>query len=274
MVNNLASSIGLSPDNRDATVDRFWNFDVTGNPVANITYNYAASELPASPYNDPFTMKAQRYEPSSDFWMPYFAGQAASPYSVTSNSVSSFGTYTLTNQVSPLPVTWLSFTAYAMDKVSKLKWSTATETNSDRFVAERSADGRTFSSFVTIPAAGNSTSTQYYEVTDEEPFAGISFYRIQQIDYDGAMDYSGICAVRHDNGKKIPDIFPSPASDFIFTLPEQDGELQIREMSGRLVIQKFLYKSDAIQQIDISSLAVGMYLVSFSDGPATRLVKE
>ena len=273
-VNNLVSASGLSPDNRDATVDRFWHIDATGSPSADLVFTYAPSELPVAPYNDPFTLKSQRYEPSGDFWMPYLAGQNALPFATTSTTVNSFGTYTLTNEVSPLPVTWLDFTARAQDKNSLLEWSTASETNTDKFIAERSEDGNTFYAFGIVPAAGNSNSTKSYKITDDEPFPDITYYRIRQTDYDGAFSYSVIRTVRHDESYKGPVIFPSPASEFFYVQPEAGNQIQIREMSGRIVLRQKLNDSGQLQRIDISALAAGMYLVSFSDGPATRVIVE
>jgi len=273
-VTNLASTIGLSPDNRDATVDRFWNINSTGTPVANLTFSYTASELPIAPFNDPFTMKAQRYETSSNYWMPFSAGQNSTTYSVTAALLNSFGTYTLSNILSPLPVTWLDFTATRQQKTSLLKWSTASELNSSHFTVERSADGNKFDDLAVIDAAGNSTDIRSYTQTDRNPFTGITYYRIRQTDFDGRYSFSPVRAVRHAGKDEAPVFFPSVATNCIYVHSGTETELIIREVSGKVVLNLKLDRHNEPQQVDISALAAGIYLVTFPGKSTGRLVVQ
>lgn len=145
VVNNLVSSIGLSPDNRDATVDRFWQVDVLGSPTANLTFTYAATELPVSPYNNPTSLKAQRYNSGSNIWEPDSPGQVAENYFVTNPLVTNFSTWTLTNEISPLPVELLFFEAkLKKNKEVDLIWATASEINNEYFTIEKSKNGIQF----------------------------------------------------------------------------------------------------------------------------------
>ncbi|MBK7945562.1 MAG: hypothetical protein IPJ85_09750 [Flavobacteriales bacterium] len=45
-VTSLQGTLNLVPDNRDATVDRFWQVDVTGAPLAHLSFAYAAASFP------------------------------------------------------------------------------------------------------------------------------------------------------------------------------------------------------------------------------------
>jgi hypothetical protein len=111
-VTNLNSVIGLLPDNRTATADRFWQIDPMGTPTATLTFTYQASELPEAPYNDPTTMIAQRYNATLNQWVSeIIPGQVSSPYTVTVPGVSTFSPWTLANLDSPLPAELVFFEA-------------------------------------------------------------------------------------------------------------------------------------------------------------------
>jgi hypothetical protein len=86
----------------------------------------------------------------------------------------------------PLPITLTGFSAEAIQNKSVLlKWSTASEINNDYFTIERSKDGAEFSALLQQDGTGNSTALHFYSAEDDEPFSGISWYRLKQIDYDG-----------------------------------------------------------------------------------------
>ncbi|MFM8950359.1 MAG: hypothetical protein ACKOKB_06215, partial [Bacteroidota bacterium] len=139
-VANLSSVIGLSPDNRDATADRFWNISSTTPLSGNITFTYNPVELPTlAPYNDPAQLKAQNYDDNVEKWQSYLPGQTAGNYFVTVPSVPIDFTWALSSTPSPLPVELLYFNAIATSKNQvSLNWATATETNSWKFSVERS----------------------------------------------------------------------------------------------------------------------------------------
>ena len=62
---------------------------------------------------------------------------------VLTNSVSSTGLneLTLANSLTPLPLTWLSFTATKQNQTALLKWATAQEQNTRNFTVQRSFNG-------------------------------------------------------------------------------------------------------------------------------------
>ena len=117
-----------------------------------------------------------------------YGGNSLDGY-VTSNAVS-FSTKEFTVASStdnnPLPVTLLEFDAVAENNKVNITWQTANERDNDYFVIERSRDGVIFNEVARVNGAGNSSTPLSYQTTDHDPYTGISYYRLKQVDYDGA----------------------------------------------------------------------------------------
>ena len=115
------------PDNRDATVDRYWQINSTAAvpPLLNFTFTYGASELPVSPYNVPTSMGAQRWNYVTGVWQLPVLGSGSASYTVTVNNTNLYGPWTLVNYSSPLPVTMVDFDAFREENHVRVEWETA-----------------------------------------------------------------------------------------------------------------------------------------------------
>src|SRR3569832_318153 len=95
-----------------------------------------------------------------------------------------------------LPIELISFQAKANRNDIDILWSTASETNTSEFIIERTLDGQHFTEIKRVKAAGNSTSTLNYKVTDYNPFVGNNYYRLIEIDNDGKITSGELAVVR------------------------------------------------------------------------------
>lgn len=93
-----------------------------------------------------------------------------------------------------LPVSMINFSGVNENGRVILEWATASETNNDYFVVEKSEDGILFSGISYVEGAGNSNEIISYSFTDEDPY-NTTFYRLKQTDYDGDYEYSQIIRV-------------------------------------------------------------------------------
>src|SRR5690606_8804677 len=111
--------------------------------------------------------------------------------------LTSFSRFTGTSDIIPLPVNLVSFTANRLNETSvRLNWRTAGEENNDRFEIERSSDGVNF--FTVGEVAGNGTTNTPLSYMFEDRNATLSpvlYYRLKQVDYNGAFEYSPIARV-------------------------------------------------------------------------------
>ncbi|MFZ4798515.1 MAG: hypothetical protein ACOYMA_13545 [Bacteroidia bacterium] len=89
-----------------------------------------------------------------------------------------------------LPVKLISFNVTLANEKVNCSWETASETNNDYFTIERSKDGNGFESLGNVKGQGNSNINTRYSYTDNNPFGGISYYRLKQTDFDGKYTYS------------------------------------------------------------------------------------
>jgi hypothetical protein len=266
LVTNLQSSLGLMPDNRDATVDRFWQVDVTGAPLAHLTFSYAASELPIAPWNDPFSMRAQRWNDAIPMWEDQLESGGASAYWAIANNVTAFGPFTLTPILSPLPVELLSFTAEPQGDAVLLEWLTASERGSDHFVVLRSADGFRFEEVTRLDAMGNSAALLSYEAIDAKPLDGLSFYQLKQVDLDGAEAYSDLVPVRRASAVAA-QVFPNPATDRVSVMladGKAAGTVALLDGAGRVLLQERIAGGRA--ELMVTDLPRGTYLLRSADG--------
>ena len=126
--------------------------------------------------------------------------QAAATFDANANTatltgVRDFSIWTLGSLSAPLPVELASFTAQAEGRATHLAWSTAAEKNSAYFAIERSRDGRAFEQIGQERGQGTKTSPTRYAFRDEHLPAGLTYYRLRQVDVDGTASYSAVRTV-------------------------------------------------------------------------------
>ena len=186
-------------------------------------------------------------------------------YSANEGSVSKIkdgiGAYDLPTA---LPVKWGSFTAAKQGNAALLKWTTVSENNADKFIVERSTDGRTYTAIGEVKAA-NSSNGSSYSLTDNKPFNGNNNYRIKQVDKDGKSDYSDIRSLNFADLRPLITLAPNPAKDFVNVKVEGNTDvltLQLTSNTGQVIGTYTM--SGENYTINISSLAHGIYNLSIS----------
>jgi hypothetical protein len=179
-------------------------------------------------------------------------------------------TITVTNLgVSALPITLTSFTARPKGDQVMVEWETATELNNDYMAVERSADGRSFDEIGRVQGAGNSNTPIRYDLLDEEPLSGRSYYRLRQVDFDGTTSYSDVRSVSFASasGGSI-QVYPTVSNgkeSLTIELPQtgQQGNvnLDIFHVSGALVHSVNVSLGRQQQQLLLPELSPGTYLI-------------
>lgn len=113
-----------------------------------------------------------------------------------------------------LPIQLLSFKTLLKGNTIDISWSTANEVNSKNFIVERSVDGINFLPVAFVDAAGNSSVTKKYAVTDTRPAAGKNYYRLKQTDINGLFSWSPVSYIFYKDLKNAQLlIYPNPVKD-------------------------------------------------------------
>lgn len=275
VVNNLQSTIGSSPDNRDATVDRFWQVDVTGTPTAALTFTYINTELPPSPYDSPLSMHAQRYNGATNTWEDPLELQTTAGTSVTVPGVTQFGPWTISSVLSPLPIELLSFTAAAREQVVHLHWATASERDNAFFTILRSADAQHFVELFRLPGEVDSRIRKDYHAVDDAPLEGVSYYRLRQTDLDGTSTESAVVAVYRSRPGRELVVYPNPADDHVLLdgLGTEEAVLRMLDLSGRTVWSGYKALSDGPYRIPMEAMAAGLYHIQVEQAGVLRTAR-
>ncbi len=160
----------------------------------------------------------------------------------------------------PLPVTLTSFTAKRSGGFNELKWTTATEQNTARFIIEFSLNGNSFSSAGAVAASRNETGSAY-SFRHNYNSNGTVYYRLAIQDDDGSVKYSTVLRVAgsHDGTR----IYPTVVRDRIINLSlEQPAELlRVMNTNGSRVFEKNLNNARGSMTISLPHLNRGIYFV-------------
>ncbi len=71
-------------------------------------------------------------------------------------------------------------------------WVTQSEKINDYFTLERSTDGDSFEPLAKLDGAGNCNEIRHYKYVDINPMPGVSYYRLNQTDFDGKTTICGL----------------------------------------------------------------------------------
>ena len=184
--------------------------------------------------------------------------------------------------LAPLPVDLAYFGVKKAGKTASLSWITTNERNSDYFDVERSKDGVNFEFLTRVEAQTNSVAVNYYDIVDDKPFMGVSYYRLKQMDMDGKFIYTEIKAINF-SPSDIFSVRPNPANSIIDlsfeALKDENTPVIVFDYSGRLVSKQIFNSVKGFNsfKLDVSTLPSGMYFITVPvDGEIqkVKLVKE
>lgn len=166
-----------------------------------------------------------------------------------------------------LPIELTKFTTKQVGEKVKLDWVTASELNNDFFTVEKSKDAIQFETVSVEDGAGNSTQTLTYSSFDNNPYTGLSYYRLKQTDYDGHFFYSEMQTIDLSDIENFNfDIIPNPSNSGTVCLnfnqiTDKPITIKIMDMVGRIVYSDKILLQEPKFEIT-EHLASGVYVVS------------
>jgi hypothetical protein len=179
-------------------------------------------------------------------------------------------------QVPPtaLPVTWASISAKLVDPSKVLiQWKTASETNNEKFLIERSQDGKIFKIIAAVDGKGDSDFENAYSFYDLNPLYGKSYYRVSQVD-KGENNNVGSSSriVTVDN--TVDDLIlvypnPSPGLMKISSSRIDVDSWSLVDVQGRVMIPE--RKGD---NVDLSNVSGGIYFLKIKTNGGEVVTKK
>ncbi len=165
----------------------------------------------------------------------------------------------------PLPVELLHFTAQPSKAHVSLNWATASELNNDYFDVERSTDGRSFQKIERVKGAGTTDVTLHYSYKDVKPQRGQNYYRLKQVDFDGAFEYTNIITADFKGSDQVVKIIPTHTygelNVVFFEIFDQDAPIEVFNLIGNRVLTGYLPAGGNEVHFDVSNLNSGQYYI-------------
>jgi hypothetical protein len=233
--------------------------------ILNLQWN-AADELPSFARSNSYIS----YINNLGKWIPaaQTAASGSSPYVQTLNGVvlnSSFNSFGVASS-GTLPISLMSFTGAKKASSVDLNWKTASEINAKEFQVERMDNGGVFNQIGTVRAFGNTNKLTAYSFVD---FAAskqaIRYYRLKMVDFDGKYKYSNTIKIADENSSNEVVVYPNPTTEKISitnsNLNFAAVTFKVMNLTGDVV----KVGTTNINEINVSELAAGMYMLSVID---------
>jgi hypothetical protein len=284
VINNLYNSYnstteagGGDPRN-ELSVNKTWlvSEEVVGGSDLSLTLQYNKTDATADFVASQahlihyfYTTSAWDHHSTSSEWGAT-AGTTPNSLAITRTNITSFSPFGVVSVApAPLPVSLTAFEARATGTAATCTWSTASETNNDHFVVERSLDGTTFAALGTVKGQGTRTTTTGYRFEDAEAGrlgASTVYYRLQQVDTNGQATYSAVRAVSF--GATMLALYPTPtlgseATLDLTSLAPQVYQARVLDLAGRVLLTHSFVGGQA-HPFDVRSLPAGAYVVIIS----------
>jgi hypothetical protein len=179
-----------------------------------------------------------------------------------------------------LPVLLDQFYAKKDKESVVINWQTLSELNNSHFEVQQSINSKTWKTIGKVEGKGTTNEVQNYAYTDKSPSQGINYYRLKQVDYDGAFEYSFVVSAEMGKDQAI-SVFPNPVTDnvvFEFETEQKKGTLlSVYNMNGQVVRQVRLAENYSKMELELSDLVEGIYMVEITNGEThavERFIKQ
>jgi hypothetical protein len=171
-----------------------------------------------------------------------------------------------------LPVELEDFNGMTIPRENVLNWITVSEKDNDYFDVMRSFDGVNFEKIGSVDGAGNTVAEQTYKFIDEDIRTGITYYQLEQVDFNGSRTKSKVIALnRSQDENGILSVWPNPTNDQLYIELNVDNiheneTIVLLDSRGNNVHRERLTDAGYSQvQIDMNNLSSGVYILVYTD---------
>ncbi|MEP2374994.1 MAG: T9SS type A sorting domain-containing protein, partial [Ekhidna sp.] len=266
-----ASAATDFPSGTEGRLDRAWKIKLTNAPSGTIDMTFDLTGVNVDNAADLRIIVDADGDFSDATLLSPTVVQNGNSYTFSNIDLSDFtdGSFftvaSIDNADTPLPLDFLSFVVNEVGGNSLLKWTTTNEVNVDRFEIERSGNGVDFEEIGQLKANNKSDGINAYEFSDTHPLNQVNYYRIKQVDFDGAFEHTRIEFVIIDGGKWEVNVYPNPTTDMlnIATTLRTSGRMKVVDMFGKVVMD-YPTVNDRVNSMDVSNLKTGVYQLEFN----------
>lgn len=144
-----------------------------------------------------------------------------------------------------LPVEIASFDAMTVGSDVVLTWVTASETNNAGFAVEHGAGAAEFQEIAFVPGVGTSLERLSYTHTVADLTPGKHRFRLKQVDFDGAFEYSEVveATIEVPGTHALSEVYPNPFNPStafeLVVARDQIVTIDVFDMLGRHVESLF-----------------------------------
>ncbi|WP_286745616.1 T9SS type A sorting domain-containing protein [Roseivirga sp. UBA1976] len=254
-------------------ISRYWT--LTGNDITapnfSASYTYIDGDVVGTESNLVATLYRQPIGSSFMDWAQKGTVNAVNNTATINNGDNWGVLYAMDNNMQRLPVELVEFKAKAVNRQVKLYWTTSSEVDNSYFEIQRSKTGYDFKAIGTVDGQGSSGTPVHYQFTDQSPGFGHVFYRLKQVDFNGASDYSevvGVDVVNHEGQPMSVKVYPNPApsGSYVKLLVEEGATLEpgaqllLINLWGQ-VVWEYTVASESIEELDLPQMASGTYVL-------------
>lgn len=196
------------------------------------------------------------------------------------DNVSGNATLTISAFLAPsyvLPVKFTGISALEAERQVNIQWGTANEINNDRFEVQRLNKNNVFEPIGIVFANPNGSIANSYKFKDASSVPGKNYYRIKQIDHNGAYMYSEVVSVTVENTEHVKmSIYPSPAVNTITVklTNTQTRSLRLYNLAGQLMGTQQVTGGQDLCSWNITYLQPGMYIIKTDNTISGSFIKK
>lgn len=249
-------------------IDRYYEIHPTNNSGLDATmkFNYFEDELTTS-LGAIVEAELDLWRFDGAYWNVQWATLDVANNQLVKTNIHEFSTWTAgSRDNNALPITLINFEGTCEGSMITIDWTTASESNNKLFFLEESEDALNWSMVKTIQGAGNSTTQKHYSEMISSKFAGGSYYRLTQVDFNGNSELFDPVYINCEQSLSNElSISPNPAVDFvnvsITTDTDINANLTLFSTSGQILFSKQARITKGVNNIrlDISDLPAGAY---------------
>jgi hypothetical protein len=258
----------------------------TGSYAYNVEVFYADPLIGNLP--DEFEMKTAKYVNGTGWSVYQYTTCEADTALNILRTLPAFNEYSMvitgTDNLAPLPVKLISFTAAAKANDVLLSWNTATEVNNKGFVVQRAKVYGQWEDLGFVNGAGNSNTMHQYTFMDYSAFApevSSLYYRLKQVDHNGAFTYSPVANVTRKTAITTQlSVYPNPFNDrcSISFDAAEEGQVSVivHDLQGRVVAKhnaEAVKGNNTIMLDQLSLLQTGVYMLKVQVNEETHVLK-